>query len=122
MRQYTDFSHVPEHQIAMHARLENWGRWCYGAGHAQMSPMFRLYRSSQARTAYVEISVPVDTADAAVVANGVIALPEQHRHALSWYYVNRGSPKRACQVIGCAQSTLAIYVIDGRQMMLNRNV
>lgn len=121
-RDFTDFSIVPDHQLAIHARLDNWGRWCYGAGYAQMSPMFRLYRSSSARTAYIENSIPVDTADAAKIAKGVIALPEDHRHSINWYYINRGSPRRACQAIGCTQDMLAQYVSDGRQMMLDRKV
>jgi hypothetical protein len=119
---YVDFSAVPEHQLKIHARLENWGRWCHGTGHAQMSPMFRLYRSSQARTLYVDVKVPVDSEDAAVVSKGVVALPEEYRHALNWYYVNRGSPKRACLIIGCDKSTLAMYVIQGRQMMISKHI
>lgn len=121
-RDYVDFSAVPEHQQGIHGRLENWGRWCYGAGHAQMSPMFRMFRSSDARSGHVSISVPVDIPDAAKIAKGVIALPEEHRHAMSWYYVNRGSPARACRVIGCGMGALSQYVVDGRQMMINRKV
>lgn len=124
-RPHTDFNTVPEHQGAIHIRLENWGRWCYGAGHAQMSPMFRMYRSSETfASGYGALtsSAPVDTADAARVAKGVIALPEDHRHALSWYYVNRGSPMRACRRIGCGMEHLARLVVDGRTMLANRNV
>jgi hypothetical protein len=116
---YADFSAVPQHQLKIHARLENWGRWCYGSGHAQVSPMFRLYRSSQARTAYIETSVPVDTEDAARIAKAVAVVEQDNRQALSWYYINRGSPKRACQVIGCTQVALATLVVDGRQMLMD---
>ena len=80
--------------------------------------MFRLYRSSQARTAYIETSVPVDTEDAAKIAKAVAVVEQDNRQALSWYYINRGSPKRACQVIGCTQVGLAILVVDGRQMLM----
>lgn len=119
-----DFTAVPEHQRHMHIRLENWGRWCFGAGHAQMSPMFRMYRSTEVHTSFsgMTSAPPVDTADAALIAKGVIALPEDHRHALAWNYVNQGSPKRACQRIGCGMAHLARLVIDGRSMLINRRI
>ena len=122
-RDYVDFSAVPEHQQDMHARLTNWGRWCHGSGHAQMSPMFRMYRSSDVYQHYGATTVePVDVADAARIAKGVIALPENHRHAMSWYYVSPTSPVRACRSIGCTQEGLALFVRDGRTMLINRRV
>ena len=122
-RTTVDFGAVPEHQAAIHARLENWGRWCHGSGHAQMSPMFRMYRSTEVfADGLVSNSTPVDIADAALIAKGVVALPEDHRLAMSWHYVNQGSPKRACQRIGCGMDHLARLVIDGRTMMMNRKV
>jgi hypothetical protein len=121
-RKYVDFSDVPHDQQKIHARLENWAAWCRGSGHPEISPMFRLYRSSQARQAYIHVSVPVDIEDAAVVSNWVVALPESNRHAINWYYINRLSPKRACMVIGCEQKELAQYVLNGRAMMIANNV
>lgn len=122
-RDFTDFSIVPDHQLAIHARLDNWGRWCKGSGFAQISPMFRLFRSSEARRAYVECPIMVDEADAAKMAKGVLALPEKHRYSIHWYYADGEIPmKRAQQVIGCSRAELAVYVIDARQMMLNRRV
>jgi hypothetical protein len=122
MRDHVDFVLVPEHQVALHVRLENWGRWCHGSGHAQMSPMFRMYRSSETFAGLQTAGSAVDIPDAVLVAKGVIALPEDHRHAMSWYYVNQGSPARACRVIGCGMTHLARLVIDGRTMMINRRV
>lgn len=123
-RDVIDLHAVPEHQIGMHVRLENWGRWCFGTGHAQMAPMFRMYRSTEVHTSYggMTNSAPVDTADAAKIARGVVALPEDHRHALSWHYVNQGSPARACRRIGCSMEHLARLVVDGRTMLMNRSV
>ena len=115
-----DFSDIPAHQSGVHARLENWGRWCHGAGHAQVSPMFRMYRSTDLWAALPPPSVPVDTADAARIAKAVVALPEDHRHAASWYYINKGSPARACRLIGCGMTHLARLVVDGRTMLINR--
>jgi hypothetical protein len=117
-----DFSYVPERQLVIHDRLLNWGHWCHGAGHAQMSPMFRMYRSSEVYAYASEISLAVDTHDAARIAKAVIALPEDHRQATAWFYVNQGSPLRACRVIGCGTEHLARLVIDGRTMLINRRV
>lgn len=115
-----DFTIVPEHQLAMHDRMLNWGRWCYGTGHAQASPMFRMYRSSEVYQYMSETAIQVDTHDAAKIAKAVIALPEDHRHAASWYYINKGAPVRACRIIGCGMQHLARLVIDGRTMLINR--
>ncbi len=116
---YTDFHAVSEQHQGIHSRLENWGRWCHGSGHAQMSPMFRMYRSTDVHQA-AHVAVQVDTLDASRIAKAVIALPEDHRHALSWCYVNKGAPARACRVIGCGMTHLASLIVDGRQMLLNR--
>ena len=122
-REQVDFVAVPEHQMPMHIRLDNWGRWCHGSGHAQMSPMFRMYRSTEVfADGLVSGGACVDIPDAALIAKGVVALPEEHRHALSWYYVNQGSPARACRVIGCGMAHLSRLVIDARQMLANRKV
>lgn len=114
-----DFHAVAQHQIGIHTRLENWGRWCHGSGHAQMSPMFRLYRSTE-RHEPTPLGVQVDTLDASRIAKAVIALPEDHRHALSWCYVNKGAPVRACRLIGCGMTHLARLIVDGRTMLINR--
>ena len=116
-----DFAHIPEQQEPIHARLLNWARWCHGAGHAKVSAMFRMYRSTEVWAAPVSIS-PVDGADAAKMTRGVIALPEDFRHAIQWHYVKQGSPLAACRRIGCTKETLARLVIDGRSMLINRRV
>lgn len=115
-----DFTQIPEAQMPMHMRMLNWGRWCHGSGHAQMSPMFRMYRSSDQWAEPVQGSAPVDTLDASRIAKAVIALPEDHRHAASWFYVNQCSPARACRLIGCGYAHLARLVLDGRTMLINR--
>lgn len=115
-----DFCQVPAHQQTMHGRMLNWGRWCHGSGHAQMSPMFRMYRSAEHWADPAGAHVPVDTADAARIAKAVKELPEDHRHAEAWYYVNQGTTARACRLIGCGYSHLARLVVDGRQMLINR--
>jgi hypothetical protein len=115
-----DFSYVPEKQLVIHDRLLNWGHWCHGSGHAQMSPMFRMYRSSEVYAYASEISLAVDTHDAARIAAGVRDLPEDHRRAVAWFYVNKGPVIRARKAIGCTGEHLARLVIDGRTMLINR--
>lgn len=86
-----------------------------------MSPMFRMYRSSDVHQP-ATAAVYVDTLDASRIAKAVIALPEDHRHAISWCYVNKGAPVRACRIIGCGMTHLARLIVDGRQMLLNLKV
>lgn len=121
-----DWHIVPQHQLAMHERLLNWARWCRGAAGSTVSPMFRLYRSTDAKQGegmqygLRPTANPVDAHDAVRVQRGVGFLPEPHRMALSWYYVRPVSPRRACQEIGTTFGGLATLVAHGRQMLINR--
>jgi hypothetical protein len=120
-RDAVDFSMVPVHQQAMDARLANWARSLYSSAGSSASPMFRLYRSSDVH-AIPHVSTPYDAQDAIKIAKGVRALPDACVHALNWAYIKPGNPRKACQQIGCTMAGLAQYVIDGRQMLLNRGV
>jgi hypothetical protein len=116
---FVDFFFVPTHQQEMHKRLENWARSCYSSGGSSASPMFRLYRpDNYERTA----SIPVDALDAAKVGKGVSFLPESHRMAIHWNYLQGGSPTKARQRIGCTLEGLMLYIQDGRTMLINRRV
>lgn len=117
---FIDFFYVAPHQHDMHKRLENWARFCYSGGGSSASPMFRLYRTPDHWER--ESSIPVDHKDAAKVAKGVAALPESHRMALHWNYLQGGSPTKARQRIGCTLEGLMLFISDGRQMLLNRRV
>lgn len=118
-----DFHCVEQHQREIDLRLLNWGKWCNGTGAPSMSPMFRLVPPSPRVRGDLNIhGSNVDTADAAMVAKGVIALPDKHRAAVNWAYVKPVSPRRACQAIGCSMEVLAQLLRDGRQMLINRNV
>ena len=105
----------------MDARLCNWARSLFSSAGSSESPMFRLYRSSDVH-AIPHVSMPYDSADAIRIAKGVRALPDSHVHALNWHYIKPGSPRKACQVIGCTMAGLAQYVVDARSMLINRGV
>jgi len=118
-----DFHIVEEKHAGIHSRLLNWARWCNGSGGPSMSPMFRLFVSpARARAGEVSsvVSVPVDKADAIRIAKAVIALPDGHRAAIQWSYVKPVNPRRAAASIGTTLEGLALYVRDGRQMLVNR--
>jgi hypothetical protein len=119
-----DFHAVEEKHAEIHKRLTNWARWCNGSGAPAMSPMFRLYIApARARGDYGAASgLPVDTSDAIKIAKAVVALPAPHRAAVNWSYIKPISPRRAAQAIGTSLEGLALYLRDGRQMLINRNV
>lgn len=129
-REYVDFAHVPPSQWAMHDRLENWARWCRGserqAGDAA-SPMFALYRSTDAKTkerlAYgAPTEVPIDKMDAQAVQKGINALPDKHRRALHWSYLRPRNPTAQARELGLSLGGLADMVLAARQMLVNRRV
>lgn len=114
-----DFSALPENQNAMHERLLNWARAQRSTSHCVVAPMFRQYRSSDqwsGSTAHM----PVDQQDAARINSAWQLLPAKPRAALAWHYITPGSPSKACRAIACTMSDLAQYVIDARQMLINR--
>ena len=117
-----DFHAVEDKHADIHKRLLNWGRWCNGSGMPVMSPMFRLYIApARARGDYGgALGLPVDTGDAAKIAKAVVALPAPHRAAINWSYVKPVSPRRAAKAIGTSLEGLALYLRDGRQMLVNR--
>jgi hypothetical protein len=69
-----------------------------------------------------ETIVPVDRVDARRIGLGVYHLPDPHRVALQWYYVQRTSIMAARRALACTTQALARYVVDGRTMLVNRGV
>jgi hypothetical protein len=64
-RPHVDFAAVQPSQWKIHDRLENWARWCRGSQRqtgTAGSPMFNLYRSSEAKRQYGEETCPTSTA------------------------------------------------------------
>lgn len=117
---FIDFFYIPPSQQEMHKRLENWARSCFSSGGGDCSPMFRLYRPDNYERG--EPSIPVDQEDATKIRKGVGDLPEKHRLALDWNYITGGSPTKARKKIGCTLDGLMKYIVDGRQMLINRRV
>lgn len=118
-----DFHRVEEKHAEIHKRLQNWAQWCNGSsGPADVSPMFRLYRSpARARGAEASWSgIAVDGPDASRIARYVAQLPEPHRKALNWSYLKPINPRRAACDLGTTLDGLALLVRDGRQMLVNR--
>jgi DNA-directed RNA polymerase specialized sigma24 family protein len=118
-----DFHAVEPHQRAIDGRLRNWGLWCNGTTVSLTSPMFRMTPPPpRVRGDMAYASTTTDRMDAANLAKAVAALPPPHRAALNWAYVKPVSPKRACQAIGTSMEGLAMFLRDGRQMLINRAV
>ena len=127
-REAIDFHLVPERHDAIHMRLINWARWCRGPEGSDVSPMFRLYRATDAnqgeglRYGLRATADPVDSRDAIKVQRAVGFLPEPHRRALQWFYTKPVSPAKACREMGTTAAALALYVHDARCMLINRRV
>lgn len=117
---FVDFFYVAPHQQEMHRRLENWAQSHFSGGGSSCSPMFRLYRPDNWERG--SAGIPVDTHDAMKIAKGVTALPEPHRLALNWNYIEGGSPTKARKRIGVTTESLMLLISDGRQMLINKGV
>jgi DNA-directed RNA polymerase specialized sigma24 family protein len=118
-RDEIDFHAIPERQWPVDERLRNWARWCRGASHRAVHPMFRGYKSSDVHSG-MSVSDPVDTREAVKLQKVFVTLPELHRHAIQWHYVYPVAPRRMAQALGLTPEGLAKAVIDGRDMLKNR--
>lgn len=114
-----DFFALDPKHWRMDQRLDNWSRWLQPRLRSQVQPMFRGFRSSEV-FAHHEISVPIDSLDAAAMEKQVYALPEQHRDSIRWAYVYRIKPWKFCRHMGITQDRLCGLIHDGRQMLINR--
>lgn len=118
-----DFAYVPEHQLQIHERLDDWRRWCRMRPMKDATPMFRLHKSDEwERPEYgATTASPVDRDAALRIAREVPQLPEKHRHAIQWFYLQNGrNPRGKAQELAKSLQGLADLVIDARQMLLNR--
>jgi hypothetical protein len=112
------FSVDPKHR-RIDERLVNWSRWVQVRPASFTQPMFKSFRSSEV-FGHNEISVPIDSLDAASMEKQVSALPVRHRDAIRWAYVYRIQPWRFCRNLGITQTMLADLIYEGRQMLVNR--
>lgn len=128
-RSFVDFSSVPPSQWAIHDRLLNWARWSrapLGRDNAPATPMFSLYRSSDAkrRDYGEEISVPVDKDDALRLHFAIVhpTFNPQCRRALQWSYLRPSNPSGAAHELGVELQELADLVRAGRVLLIERGV
>ena len=119
-RCYVDFHAVDPDHAAVHARLENWGKWARGRGKGggSVSPMFRLYRAPQHWRQTVEVVGQVDAVDAEQVQKAMAELPTKHRLALSWCYIVRSNPAKTAAQLRESLPGLALLIRHGRQMLM----
>lgn len=117
------FATIPPSQWSMHDRLQNWAKWARGSqkqSGVAGSPMFNLFRSSEAKRAYgEETTVPIDQEDAIRIAKAVGRLPPQKRKATHWYYLQGGKhPAGMAREMGVEVQRLADLVRDARTVLM----
>lgn len=120
-RDSIDFHAVLEAHQAIHARLEDWARWCKPPPRSECSPMFRQYRSTDVHQG-ASAALKLNTLDCQKIEKAVAALEMQQAQALRWSYVTKRSPVMACRSIGCTLVELVQLVKDGRQELIDRRV
>lgn len=113
-----DFHYVPPKQARMDDRLINWARYVRDRPVIWTQPMFRGYKSSEVWVH--EVTVPIDPLDGHRIEKAVQALPEKHRAAVRWAYIYRAHPRRMCRLLAVSEQGLADLIVDGRQMLVNR--
>lgn len=121
-KNYVDFSVVEPKHAAIDGRLINWARWSHHRTGSPVSPMFRLYRSTEVHAGHDAPANPVDAMDAQLIQKAVSRLPTDHRLAISWAYIKRNNPGNTARALGLSMAGLAQMVRDGRQMLCNRGV
>lgn len=117
MSEPIDFNRIKPEHMAIHARLDNWGRWCRGSRSGNVHPMFRQYRND-----YFEptpAATYADTLDAVAIQKAMKDIPERQRIALQWFYVKPGSPRRVCAALGESNAGLLEVLHQARTMMKN---
>ena len=119
-RDAVDFHRIDPAHTKIDARLWNWKLWCNGNPRSIIQPMFMLYRADDYER---ELSgVVIDRLDAQKMQNGVSALPDNHRAAITWHYVAPCSPMRIARALGETLQGLGALVTSGRQMLINRRI
>lgn len=121
-RDYIDFHEVSEAHGVIHARLQNWARSLFSKVGNTAGPMFRGYQSPASVKREMETPNPVDQGDARKIAAAVYQLPDKQRKATHWSYVQKSSPTAGRRYVGCTFEELQRYVVEARQMMVNRGV
>jgi hypothetical protein len=119
MQNVVDFNRVDPQQVEIHERLENWAKWQRGGHPGNVHPMFRHYRARNAESA-PSASAEVDGLDAVAVQKVMKDIPQRHRIAVQWCYVQRGSHVKPCELLGVSKQGLFELIVQGRTMVVNR--
>lgn len=120
-RDAVDYFLVPDGQLEIHSRLEDWARWVKVRPHGwQVAPMFRQYRSKAWQWEAPVVRAQLNIPEALEIERTVSALPDKHRTALRWCYVICSGPSAVCRDLGVSKSGLATLISEGRQMVVNR--
>lgn len=82
--------------------------------------MWRQGKSNARQWHAPVISDQVDSLDGQAMEKMVAALPDKHRSAIRWCYVECGSPIKIRQKLGLTGDGLRQMVRDARQMLVNR--
>jgi hypothetical protein len=106
---------------AIHSRLENWGKWNRGGRRVGgvSAPMFRLYRSSDARSREPRSAgIAPDELDALDVEHAVAALPEGPREVVRWSYVTPYvSGGKVARYLSVRMAELPVLLHEGRELL-----
>lgn len=117
-----DMTEVPPHQEAIHHRLStNWRSYCHGGRHVEVCPYLRDYRPGDHWNP-PEPKQTADLIDGAKLNKAVVSLPELHRKALQWWYIQPSSPGKAAKGLKMTQILLKGLVISGRQRLIDEGV
>lgn len=117
-----DYNAVAPRHTEVNQRLNDWARWVRDkpAG-ANVSPMFRMYRSKRQYDTEPHIPVPLITEECLEVERAVSGTPEPYRTALRWYYVWPWVPNnKVRQHLGMTRQGLFDLITSGRDMVQNR--
>lgn len=116
-----DYHRIDPEHVAIHYRLENWARWVRVSPPmwTATSPMFRQYQSPATVKRERETVVPVDAKQAWMTEKAVSLLPGPQRTAIRWAYVSRKGPHTATKPLRCTKEQLAVYLRQGRAILLN---
>src|SRR5688572_19840232 len=112
-RDNIDFFLVPETQMAIHLRLENWARYVAVRFPHWVSPMWRQGKSNGRQWHVPEPRPEVNTLDGHAIEKAVAALPWAHRDALRWAYVHRTNPSKPRRALGVTDNGLMELVRSG---------
>lgn len=117
-----DYFIVPDRQVAIHERLNDWARWVRVRPTGwQVAPMFRQYRSKAWQWEAPELRVSVNVPEAIAMEKAVSLLPEKHREAIRWAYVWQSGPVAMARRLAVTKEGLLDLIQSARSMLINRS-